>query len=73
MGTRTKSITIFMGDFNYHIDCTNQIGKGSLEAELTECIQDDFLEKYIEVPNWEQVISNLVLYNKAGLMIFCKG
>ena len=34
---------IIMGDFNLYVDCSNQVGQGSLEEKFIECIRDSFL------------------------------
>ena len=51
--------TIIMGDFNLHIDWSNQVGHG---------IRDSFLEQYVMELTREQAILDLVLCNETGII-----
>ena len=57
-----------MGDFNLHISWSHQVGQGSLEEEIIECIRDSFLEQYVMEPTREQAILDLVLCNETGII-----
>ena len=59
---------IIMGNFNLHINWSNQVGQGSHEEEFIECIRDSFLEQYVMEPMREQAILDLVLCNETGII-----
>uniref|UniRef100_UPI00398F88A5 uncharacterized protein n=1 Tax=Pristiophorus japonicus TaxID=55135 RepID=UPI00398F88A5 len=61
-----KGTAVVMGDFNLHIDWSNQIARGSLEEKFIECIRDCFLEQYVTEPTREQAILDLILCNETG-------
>eukprot|EP00061_Rhincodon_typus_P014068 g40864.t1 len=57
-----------MGDFNLHVDWSNQFGQDSLEEEFFECLHDSFLEQYAMELTREQAILDLVLCNETGII-----
>ncbi|XP_059843783.1 uncharacterized protein LOC132403935 [Hypanus sabinus] len=68
VGACNKGTAIIMGDFNSHIDWTNQVGHGSLEEEFIECIRDGFLEQYVTEPTRGQAVLDLVPCNETELL-----
>eukprot|EP00061_Rhincodon_typus_P016327 g44490.t1 len=55
-----------MGDFNLHIDWTNQNSHNAVEEKFLQCIWDGFLDQYAEEPIREQAILYRVLCNEKG-------
>ncbi|XP_072349850.1 ORM1-like protein 2 isoform X1 [Scyliorhinus torazame] len=63
-----KGISVIMGDFNLHIDWTNQISHNAGEEEFLECLRDGFLDQCVEEPTREQAILDWVLCNEKGII-----
>ena len=57
-----------MGDFNLHIDWANQISHNAVEEEFLECIQDGFLDQYVEEPSRDLAILDWALCNEKGII-----
>eukprot|EP00061_Rhincodon_typus_P009269 g32641.t1 len=65
---RDKGISMFMGDFNLHIDWANQISHNAIQEEFLGCIRDGFLDQHEEEPTRDQAILDWVLCNAKGII-----
>ena len=63
----SKHKVVIVGDFNFpHIDWEAHSVKGLDGLEFVKCVQDSFLQQYIEVPTRDGAVLDLLLGNAIG-------
>ncbi|XP_059826924.1 uncharacterized protein LOC132394603 [Hypanus sabinus] len=63
----SKHKVVIVGDFNFpHVDWEAHSVKGLDGLEFVKCVQDSFLQQYIEVPTRDGAVLDLLLGNAIG-------
>ena len=61
LASRSKSRSIFVGDFNYHIDWNNLSSESVNGKDFLECLDDSYLEQFVDFPTRGKNTLDLIL------------